>query len=121
MWPLQIVFSLRLDSSIKNRIQGNGFDRNRLLHETEEELAATCRSPIVESEGELVRNAGNGNIPAITVGSGIPPRLLGYEIRFQLRQVFGVFLYHCPHTTCWGHLNQADTPLPAIRYPGLSV
>lgn len=75
MWPLQIVFSLRLDSSIKNRIQGNGFDRNRLLHETEEELAATCRSPIVESEGELVRNAGNGNIPAITVGSGIPPRL----------------------------------------------
>ena len=36
---------------------------------------------MVESEGELVRNAGNGNVPAITAGSGIPPRLLGYEIR----------------------------------------
>ena len=66
---------------------------------------------MVESEGEFVRNPGNGNIPAIAVGSGIPPRLLGYEIRFQPRQFSGVFLYHCPQTACWGHLNQADTPL----------
>ena len=75
---------------------------------------------MVESEGELTATQATETFQPYAVGSGIPPRLLGHEI-FQLRQVSGVFLYHCPHTTCWSRLNQADTAFPAIWYPGLSV
>jgi hypothetical protein len=40
---------------MKNMAQGHRFDRDCLLHKTEEELAAALGSSPVESEGELVQ------------------------------------------------------------------
>jgi hypothetical protein len=48
-------FRFRLGSGVKNMIQGYWFDRDGLLHETEEELAAAFGPSAVESEGELVQ------------------------------------------------------------------
>ncbi len=39
--PYRLWFRVGLDSGVKDLSQGNGFDCQRLLHEAEEELAAT--------------------------------------------------------------------------------
>ena len=48
-------FHFRLGIGMQNVVQRYRLNRNGLLHETEEELAAGLRSSPVEPEGELVQ------------------------------------------------------------------
>jgi hypothetical protein len=103
--PYRMWFRVGFDSGVKDPSQGNRLDCQGLLHEAEEELAATFGPPPIESERKLVQVDQASAVQTDTLGRPLRSGS-GHRIPSSSEDSLP-----SPHTRDWGLVSQADTHL----------